>query len=57
MAKSKAEADHQQAVETKKLLARADAITAQTNQAIDSLSSSWAILVEDIVGLPKWVSG
>ena len=48
MAQSKAEAD-ERASEGEKRLVRAEAIAVQTNQAINSLSSPWAIFVEDIV--------
>lgn len=37
------------ATETEKRLTRIDAIADQANQAINSLSSPWAIFVEDIV--------
>lgn len=48
MAKSKAVAE-QRAAEAEKRLAKAEAITAQTNQIVNSLSSRWGRFVENIV--------
>ena len=48
MAESRAEFDRR-AAEAEQRLARAEAITAQANQAVNSLSSRWGRFVENIV--------
>ena len=48
MAESKADADRR-AVEAEARLARAEAIAAQANQAVNSLSSRWGRFVENLV--------